>query len=281
MYKKNKKHTAKFQASDLTGQIDSLIKQLAEETDRARSSEIVTQYLDTCSKFYNYSPYNQLLIMSQNPSATLVAGYVAWTKLNRHVMKGQKGIAILCPCTFKKTELENGVEKERTGVYFKVGYVYDVDQTEGEDLPPAPEWKSPERNAELMERLANFAKANGIKVEVKDLPGEIQGSSSGGTITLSPDAGTKTFIHELAHEFLHHGVDKMQFTADMRELQAESVAYVVAKACGLNELASPNYLALWDADGKTILGSMQVIRETANKILSEITPEAAAEAEPA
>ena len=55
----------------------------------------------------------------------------------------------------------------------------------------------------LAERLIKFAESKRIKVAVKELAGDIQGVSSGGKITVSPTAGTKTLIHEIAHELLH------------------------------------------------------------------------------
>ena len=53
-------------------------------------------------------------------------------------------------------------------------------------------------------------------------------------------ACTKTLIHELAHELLHYGEDAMP-DRTIRELEAESVTYVVGRHFGLDGLASPNY----------------------------------------
>ena len=71
-------------------------KKLKEITDRLEqgvkeifTSERYTEYLDTMSKFHNYSFNNTLLITMQKPDATLVAGYQAWQKkFNRHVKRG-------------------------------------------------------------------------------------------------------------------------------------------------------------------------------------------------
>jgi hypothetical protein len=38
-----------------------------------------------------------MLIASQNPTATHVAGFHTWHKLGRFVKKGEKGILILAP----------------------------------------------------------------------------------------------------------------------------------------------------------------------------------------
>jgi hypothetical protein len=69
-------------------------------------------------------------------------------------------------------------------VGFKVVYVFDVAQTLGEPLPEPPDWKSPEKNLELNERLIQFAQSQGISVTFKNLPGEAQGVSKGGAIDI-------------------------------------------------------------------------------------------------
>jgi len=85
----------------------------------------------------------------QYPDATYVAGYKQWKKkFNRHVKKGEKGIAILAPFQYnkkvKKKEkvkndsgeiIEKEVEETKKKTYFKPVYVFDISQTEGEPVP--------------------------------------------------------------------------------------------------------------------------------------------------
>lgn len=62
------------------------------------SSEKYADYLRTVSNFHNYSFNNILLIQSQKPNATHVAGFNKWKdKFNRYVKKGEKGIKIIAP----------------------------------------------------------------------------------------------------------------------------------------------------------------------------------------
>ena len=76
----------------------SLQKQLQEITDRLEqgvndifTGENYKRYLETMSKFHNYSLNNIILINMQKPDASLIAGYNAWKKLHgRQVMKGEK-----------------------------------------------------------------------------------------------------------------------------------------------------------------------------------------------
>lgn len=76
------------------------------------SSDSFKQYLSCLSKFHNYSLNNTLLILAQKPNASLVAGYRSWQiNFNRHVDKGEKGLMILAPVTYKEDRLMNKVEK--------------------------------------------------------------------------------------------------------------------------------------------------------------------------
>lgn len=250
-------------------QITQLITQLAQETDAAKQSAQFTQWIDTASKFHNYSLGNVILIAMQKPGATHVAGYHAWQdKFNRQVMKGEHGIAILAPCAYKSKDDEEDARQEH--IYYKTVYVFDISQTTGDPLPDPPDWKSPARQEELQSRMMNFANANGILVEVKELDGETQGTCEFKHITLSPRAGTKTLIHELAHALLDHS-QAIQLTRETREIQAESIAYVVSKHFGM-ECNAPNYLALWDADSAKIKDNLNVISKTARAIIEAIEP---------
>lgn len=62
-------------------------------TDAIKSgkSERLTQYLGMLAKFHRYSFGNVLLILSQKPDATRVAGFSTWKQMGRFVKKGEKG----------------------------------------------------------------------------------------------------------------------------------------------------------------------------------------------
>jgi hypothetical protein len=103
-----------------------------------------------------------------------------------------------------------------------------------------PDWKSPEKNAELNEQLIRFAESKGITVTFKELPGETQGVSKGGAIEISHKAGTKTLIHEIAHELMHQRI-YTPISSEIKEMEAESAAYIISKIFGISELNSINY----------------------------------------
>jgi hypothetical protein len=254
-------------AADLKAKITERIQELANATDAARVSDEMLKYLDMCSRFHQYSPCNVWLILMEKPNATMVAGFHKWISLKRFVRKGERGIAILAPVLIPEVNMD-GIQVEKL-VSFKMVYVFDISQTDGEPLPEPPNWKSPEKNLELMDKLTRFAYKKGIQIQVKHIGNDIQGISAGGKIIVDPEAGTKTLIHEIAHELLHHKENVLS-DGTTRELEAESVAYVVAKHFGLDGLASPNYNALHGATAELILEHLEYIRNTAVKIIKAL-----------
>lgn len=86
-------------------------------------SEEYEKYLITMSRFHRYSINNQILIHTQNPEATLVAGFNKWqNQFKRNVMKGERGIKIIAPAFFNRTiEVEKVIDKDRRrdGDYYK------------------------------------------------------------------------------------------------------------------------------------------------------------------
>src|ERR671918_432133 len=93
--------------------------------------------LNVASKFHRYSFNNHLMIFLQRPDATVVAGFNRWESLGRFVKKGEKGIAIFAPCKYKtKIETDDGEEKSLQPIRgFRVVHVFDISQTEGDELP--------------------------------------------------------------------------------------------------------------------------------------------------
>jgi hypothetical protein len=254
---------SKISAKDLNRQIEQHLEELAQATDKARNSKEMLRYLDFCAKFHQYSPSNVWLILFANPNATHVAGFNAWKKLGRYVRRGETGIPILAP-HFWNEEDSDGNDIERIG--FHVAHVFDVSQTDGKPLPKQPNWKSPEKNLELQKKLIDFADTNGIKVTIEAIAGDTQGVSMGGSIVLSPEAGTKTLIHEIAHELLHQ-VEENQLSRAEKEMEAESVAYVVCRYFGFSNLSCPNYLALHGLKSETFMAHFHRVSSLANKLI--------------
>ncbi len=132
---------------------------------QAGKSEALTAYLTTMARFHTYSFGNQLAIAKQKPTATQVAGFHKWLELHRYVKKGEKGIAILAPMILKrdKQNTDGTSESGPRLIGFKVVYVFDLAQTDGEPLPDfeiAPHGEP----GELVERLKAHIEASGTPV---------------------------------------------------------------------------------------------------------------------
>ena len=98
--------TEKQKVQEITEKLEQGIKELFE-------SEKYKNYLNTMSKFHNYSFNNTVLIAMQKPDATLVAGFKAWKRnFQRHVKKGEKGIRILAPAPYKLKEEQEKLDPE-------------------------------------------------------------------------------------------------------------------------------------------------------------------------
>lgn len=83
--------------------VTEITKQLEEGIQNLFESDKFKTRLTTMARFHDYSLNNTLLIASQKPDATLVAGYTSWQKnFGRQVNKGEKAIRILAPAPYKK-----------------------------------------------------------------------------------------------------------------------------------------------------------------------------------
>ncbi len=84
---------------------------------------------------------------------------------------------------------------------------------------------------------------------------------------LSSLGALKTLAHEVGHELLHRGADAPA-ERDVRELEAEAVAYVVCRHFGFGDgLACPNYIAGWGGNGRALLASLERVSHAAREII--------------
>jgi antirestriction protein ArdC len=240
-------------------------------------SEVLTTYLKTMALFSKYSLNNLFLIARQGPDAHRVAGYQTWRKLGRFVRKGEKGIAIIAPLVRRKPEEEiEATENERFIAGFKVAHIFSEEQTEGEPLPEIGTVTGDP--GYHLSRLENFVRINGIELRYSDEIAPARGMAEKGKITLLPQqTAAETFatlVHEVAHSELHFGDRRKETTKRIRETEAESVAYVVCSAIGLETgTAAQDYVGLYGGDSKLLLESLQYIQQAANRILTAIAPD--------
>src|SRR5271157_119878 len=264
------------------------------------------QYLKFQSKFHSYSFLNTLMILLQKPGATQVAGYTKWRELGRYVKAGENGIAILVPYKRnKKSEgdqkqtavelgvigLDDGSQKSgnqsarKETVFFGTGYVFDVSQTEGEEIPEVLTLLTGEDKLALNGLVDQVIMARGYQVKVvsrEDAHGAnglCQWKEPMILIAddLSPLHMVKTRVHELAHSMMHNEEEyRLHTDNSVLELEAESVAFIVLNHFGMDSSDySFGYLATWqDGDKEKIVGALKAsgkrIQETAEEIINGI-----------
>ncbi|MDO8682901.1 MAG: ArdC family protein, partial [Armatimonadota bacterium] len=191
------------------------LAQLESAVQGIQDSDSFRRYLDTQARFHKYSFGNCMLIAFQRPEATRVAGYKTWQSLGRQVCKGAKGIAILVPYMMRVNATEESEESRiaesaeskpvdaRVVTRFGTGYVFDVADTTGADLPSlnVPTLSGDDNG--LWARLVTLAQSFSLSVETADsLTGQAMGYIQGARIVVrqsSPAQMSKTLAHEIAH----------------------------------------------------------------------------------
>ena len=256
---------------EITDQLEQGVKEVFE-------SDKYKEYLDFMSKFYNYSVNNIILIMTQMPEASLIAGYKAWqTKFNRQVRKGEKGITILAPCPHKKMIEQDGEEKEITWTSFRAVKVFDLSQTDGDEVPTGCTDKLTGEVQNYNQLISQLKDISPVPVYFEKIRGIVNGlfNTVDKKIVIDEDLSekqtVKTMIHEIAHAILHDRDSGEEKDADRStcEVQAESVAYTVCKMIGIDASDySFGYVAGWGSgrEVKELTANMEVIRKTAKHI---------------
>ena len=247
---------------------EEALARLADALEAGRSETLV-RYLATMARFHDYSFGNVMLIYTQKPDATHVAGFRAWKNLGRFVRKGEKGIAIIAPMLIRPKDRDD----DKSFLRFKAVYVFDGSQTEGE---PLPEFACVNGNPNgHTERLKALVASKGIALEYTDNLLGAHGRSSGGRIELrpglSPAEEFSVLTHELAHEMLHKDDRRNGTSKTIRETEAEAVAFVVCQAIGLDtNTAAADYIQLYAGDKATLAESLDHIQKTAAEIITAI-----------
>ncbi len=281
--------------------VKSLLSKLEDGLKAVFDSDNYKNYLNTMSKFHNYSINNTLLINQQKPDATLVAGFNSWAhNFERHVKRGEKGIKIIAPAPYYIKKEQQVIDpKTGEGILnpdgtpkmaevevkipaFKVSYVYDVSQTYGKDLPTLGVSELTSDVDKAKDFINSLKKVSPVPVEF----GKTKGDSKG---FYSPDQGKivvkegmseaqtiKTMVHEISHAKLHNpekAKENAKKTKGTIEMEAESVAYIVCQHFGIDTSDySFGYIAGW-SEGKGIdelRDSMQSIRDTAGEMINRV-----------
>ncbi len=236
-------------------------------------SETLLKYLDMVAKFHHYSFGNCMMIARQNPDATYVAGFRRWQQLGRQVKQGEKGIAILAPLVSRKKDDAKGDEGEKTVFGFRAVHVFDISQTDGEELPQLAGVGGDA--GDNLARLEMLVAKHNIELEYAPLDGATDGLSTSGKIIVDDSLPLAerfaVLAHELAHELLHKGARRTETTKTVRETEAEAVAYVVCRAVELDTASrSTDYIQLYRGDSETLQESLDFIQRVSASIIADL-----------
>lgn len=262
-------------------------------------SDKYKQFLNVMAKFPRYSVNNTMLIMMQRPDAQLCQSFTGWKQMGRYVKKGEKGISILAPAPYKiereQTKLdEKGRQvfdadgepvKEKVEVTiraFKVVKTFDLSQTDGKELPTIGP-------SELVGNIEGYPKLLQALQEISPVPVSfelIDGDAKGFYHLedkkivvqdgMSEVQTIKTLLHEMAHQKLHdkdNVPEAKDISRNGKEVEAESVAYVVCQHYGINTSDySFSYVAGWSEGKETpeLKASLDKIRQTASEFIYQI-----------
>ena len=287
--------TEKQKVKEITDRLEEGLKELFE-------GEKYKSYLNTMSKFHNYSANNIQLIEMQCPGATYVAGYKAWQRnFERHVNKGERGIRILAPSPYKIKEEQEKIDPvtnepvlDRDGMpvmeeveikipAFRVVTVFDYSQTDGKELPGLGVSElhgNVERYRDFMEALARVSP---VPIRYEGMEGDRKGYfiDLNHPIAIKEGMGevqtAKTGVHEVAHAKLHAkeveqetGIAKDRGT---KEVEAESIAYTVCQHFGIDTSDySFGYIAGWSSGKEMpeLKSSLDTIRRTSSELIKGI-----------
>ena len=269
--------------------LEQLHEQLADGIANLDDKDAWQRWLGMASKLHRYSFNNVLLTMLQKPEASMIAGYRAWQAMGHQVRRGEKAIKILGPVT-RKIELVDRTTGElirdadgrprhvRQLVGVRPVSVFDVSQVDPPvQTPPEPKLLRGQAPPGLWDSLAELVEAEGFRLTRGDC-----GGANGLTdytareVRVRADVddaqSTKSLIHELAHVYIRPepGEPYAGACRGRREVEAESVAYVVAAAHHLETSQYTfNYVAGWAAQAATLEhGIDAVVAETGARVIA-------------
>ncbi|MGF0124350.1 PBECR4 domain-containing protein [Streptococcus suis] len=282
-----------IQNQDIAG----LNRHLKEGIKEYLDSDKYKDYLTKMSQLNNYSSRNLRLILAQQPTASQVASFKQWKEtFGRHVKKGEKALRIFVPITYIKKDENNQPildkdGKPEIGTTFRLkAAVFDVSQTDGKEMPKAvsdvKDQLTDQDYGNLYRTLMTIAKNNHVSVRFEELEESRKGYYDTvnhqivlNKVGMNKSQLIKTFLHETAHSELHHKdhPQKDQLTRSTAELQAESVAYVVASYYGLDTSNySFGYLASWSQDKDTLRdleAQLDIVQQEAKSLIERMDKE--------
>ena len=269
--------------------IEQLHQQLADNIANLDAKDAWQRWLGMAAKLHRYSFGNVTLTLLQMPTATMIAGYRAWQAMGHQVRRGERAIKILGPVT-RKVELVDRVtgapirdadgrpQYVRQMVGVRPVSVFDASQVDPPvQAPPEPTLLRGQAPPGLWDSLAELVEAEGFRLTRGDCGGangltDYTGREVRVRADVDDAQSTKSLIHELAHVLIPPEPGEVYSGAcrGRREVEAESVAYVVAAAHYLDTSQYTfSYVAGWAAQAATAEHGIEaVVSETGARVIA-------------
>jgi antirestriction protein ArdC len=304
-------------ADELIGKINKKFEKLVKNLDSKETENEIKNYLKFAGEFHNYSLRNQMLIadeaMSRGTTIEHIASFKTWSQLKNSegkkasVKKGEKGFSILVPISYIKYELdknrkyildENGkkipkrdelgnIEK---GLKFKVGTVFDVNQTTAKEIGAYKtlDYRTKiDIDASLFKKLSQEISEKFNVVVSHEPTGNVSKgyySYAENKIVVDPSYSVSEKISTLFHELGHHQIHGKQFQngtlnyknlhkdRGAREGEAEAFSYILSSLSGI-ENKSELYIKTWGNDAKDLKERFTLIVGTAKEAIKKLNLE--------
>jgi antirestriction protein ArdC len=246
--------------------------------------EVLSECLNAMARFHTYSFGNVLLISTQRPTATQVAGWRGWNELGRRIKQGEKGILIFAPILSEPKQPTNAdgnssesSEPQQELLGFRQVRVWDVSQTEGEPVAASDLFSNLDLS-EVLTKLTEFAGNQGFQIEYSDKIAPARGTSYRGLIRLMPEMeaeeNVSVLIREMALQMLYETQRRSFVTRDVLLREAKAAAFVVCNALGLDTEPAEN-IQLYRSNLNLLAESLEVVQRTSAVILRALSPEGA------
>ena len=148
------------------------------------------------------------------PNATYISSFSGWKSIGRKVKKGEKGIRIIAPVTIKvrqKSDEENqeSPEEQEKLVAFRFAYVFDLEQTEGKELPFLSAAELTGKVPDYSKLMSAIRKISPVSIHYENLEATVKGYYDLTAKEIIIRSGmselhtVKTALHEITHVLLH------------------------------------------------------------------------------
>ena len=262
---------AKITVKELRRQQMALCDSLILDTDKM--DEIMRKHTQKLAEgqFHNYTIHNILLADAQlymrtGESTELLAPYKRWGKVNRNVRYGQRALYILAPIFFDEEQDDGTVERK---IWFKKVPVFDLSQTEGEKF----EIDYVKYGGDISFKDIVARTSIPVIESHKELTrGYTDGKKIWISVHISDAQKICVLFHEMAHYYLHFDKDRNELTSATKEVEAESISYMVSSMLGIVNDESAAYIRNWAGNNshELIKNKGSKLIRTAQKIIHDL-----------